>query len=352
MIDSGDALRRLTLNVVRFSGAAALARMLVGGIGAVLMLHRVTAHLQRPNGVNRHLAVAPAFLDLLIADMKKAGYDFVSLDEAIDRIVNDPYRRRFATITADDAYRDNLTEALPIFEKHGTPFAVYVAPSLINGATDLWWELVEDIIAAQDFIDVPTPRGRVRLDCSTPAKKHAANIFLHDHLVRDVAEEDQRTVVRELARSVGVDFERPRRETLMSWEEVRTIAAHPLATIGAHTVNHYNLKRLSEEKAFQEMADAARILELELGERPRHMAYPYGYAAAVCEREVRLAKEAGFVSAVTTRHGVLRAEHARHLHALPRISVNGRYQSLPHLRTMLSGVTTPLANAGKLVVTV
>lgn len=352
MIDSGEAMRKLALNFARFSGIAPLARSLVGGIGAILMLHRVTAHPQRPNGVNRHLNIAPAFLDLVIADMKRGGYEFVSLDEAIERIVKGPHRPRFATITADDGYRDNLTEALPVFEKHGTPFTIYVAPSLINGTADLWWDLVEDIVAARDFLYVPTPRGRVTLDCSTPEKKHAADIFLHNHLAYEVAEEDQRAVVRELARSVGVDFERPRRETLMTWEEIRTIAAHPLATIGSHTINHYNLKRLPEEKAFHEIADAARILEFELGTRPRHMAYPYGYAAAVCEREVRLALAAGFVSAVTTRHGVLRPEHARHLHALPRISVNGRYQRVAHIRTMLSGVTTPLANAGKLVVTV
>jgi hypothetical protein len=49
---------------------------------------------------------------------------------------------------------------------------------------------------------------------------------------------------------------------------------------------------------------------------------------------------------------VLRAEHAKHLHALPRISINGRYQQVAHIRTMLSGVTTPLANYGKLLVTV
>nr|WP_245262111.1 hypothetical protein [Mesorhizobium sp. WSM3626] len=52
------------------------------------------------------------------------------------------------------------------------------------------------------------------------------------------------------------------------------------------------------------------------------------------------------------RHGVLRAEHAGFLQALPRISVNGRYQSLARIRTMLSGVTTPLANVGKVLVTV
>jgi peptidoglycan/xylan/chitin deacetylase (PgdA/CDA1 family) len=72
------------------------------------------------------------------------------------------------------------------------------------------------------------------------------------------------------------------------------------------------------------------MLEAEIGQKPKHMAYPYGYAGAVGAREVALAREAGYASAVTTRHGVLRAEHAAHLHALPRISVNGRYQRVAH----------------------
>lgn len=352
MIDGGEAIRKLALNFARFSGIAPLARPFTSGIGAILMLHRVTAHPEKPNSVNRHLNIAPAFLDVLIADMKRAGYIFVSMDETIDRIIARKHTEKFATVTADDAYRDNLTEALPVLEKHEAPVAIYVAPSLINGTADLWWELVEDIVAARDYVYVPTPDGRVTVDCSSPQRKYAANVYLHGYLTGRVREEDQRNVVRDLAQSVGVDFDRPRRETLMTWDELRTVAAHPLATIGAHTVNHYNLKRLSEEKAYGEMADSARILNFELGATPRHLAYPYGYAAAVCKREVELARAAGFVSAVTTRHGVLRAEHAQHLHALPRISINGRYQRVAHIRTMLSGVTTPLANSGKMLVTV
>ncbi len=232
MIDSGEAIRKLALHLARFSGLAPLARPFASGIGAILMLHRVTAHPEKPNGVNRHLNIAPRFLDLLIADMKRAGYVFVSMDEAIERILSRGHRERFATITADDAYRDNLTEALPVLEKHGAPITVYVAPSLINGSADLWWELVEDICAASDYVFVPTEKGRVTLDCSNPAARYAANVYLHDYLTTAVSEENQRNVVRELAQSVGVDFDRPRRETLMSWEEVRTIAAQPLETIG------------------------------------------------------------------------------------------------------------------------
>ncbi|TPK66468.1 polysaccharide deacetylase [Mesorhizobium sp. B2-4-19] len=352
MIDGGEAIRKLALNVARYTGLAPLARPFVGGIGAILMLHRVTATPEKPDSVNRHLNIAPRFLDAVIADMKADGYVFVSMDEAVERIKAGGKGGRFATITADDAYRDNMTEALPVLEKHGAPITIYVAPGLIDGTADLWWDVAEDIVNASDRLTLSTSNGPAVIDCGTPARKYQAITRLHAYLATEVREEDLRTVLRDLASSNGVDADASRLRTLMNWDELRTVAAHPLVTIGAHTINHSNLKRLSEADARREIDAVKDMLRAELGSEPLHFAYPYGYASAVGCREVGFARDAGYVSAVTTRHGVLRAEHAGFLHALPRISINGRYQNLAHIRTMLSGVTTPLANAGKMVVTI
>lgn len=352
MIDGGEAIRKLALNVARYSGLAPLARPFVGGIGAILMLHRVTATPEKPNSVNRHLNIAPAFLDRLIGDMKGRGYAFVSLDEALARIKAGGKGGQFATITADDAYRDNMTEALPVLEMHGAPITIYVAPGLIDGAADLWWDVIEDIVDTSSRLTFKTAGGSTVIDCSTPGRKIQAVARLNAWLTLEVAEEEQGAALRALARSNGYEFGTGRPCTLMNWDELRTMTAHPLVTIGAHTVNHRNLKRLADADARREIGDVRRILEEKLGQEPRHLAYPYGYASAVACREVAFARDAGYASAVTTRHGVLRAEHAGFLHALPRISVNGRYQSVAHIRTMLSGITTPLANAGKMVVTV
>ena len=352
MIDGGEAIRKLALNVARYTGLAPLARPFVGGIGAILMLHRVTATPEKPDSVNRHLNIAPSFLDAVIADMKADGYAFVSMDEAVERIKAGGKGGRFATITADDAYRDNMTEALPVLEKHGAPITIYVAPGLIDGTADLWWDVAEDIVNASDRLTLSTSNGPAVIDCATPARKSQAITRLHAYLATEVREEDLRTVLRDLASSNGVDADASRLRTLMNWDEIRTVAAHPLVTIGAHTINHSNLKRLSEADARREIDAVKGMLRAELGSEPLHFAYPYGYASAVGCREVGFVADAGYVSAVTTRHGVLRAEHAGFLHALPRISINGRYQNLAHIRTMLSGVTTPLANAGKMVVTI
>ena len=352
MIDRGELLRKLILNAIRFSLLAPLASRYYSGVGAILMLHRVNVAPLTTIGENRHLTVTPGFLDELLTEVKRLGFEFVSMDETVERLSSGRRGGRYVTITADDAYRDNLVEALPVLEAHDAPMTIYVAPGLTEGNVFLWWELLEEVVSRRPTVYLKTPEGRMVFECASKAEKFRANAEIHDYLTEKIAEEDQLDVVRELAWSSGLDPRELGKKALLDWDELRGMVAHPLITIGAHTVHHYNLRRLSEEKARREITDAAGILEMELGQRPRHMAYPYGYDAAVGAREVRLAREAGYASAVTTRHGLLQAEHAAHLHALPRISINGRYQCVKHVGTMLSGITTPIANRGRRVVTV
>jgi peptidoglycan/xylan/chitin deacetylase (PgdA/CDA1 family) len=352
MIDRNEALRKLAMNVARYSGVAPLAKPLMGGVGAILMLHHVSVDAPKPLGMNAHLTVTPYFLDEVITLMKRMGYAFVDMDEAVERIARPSSGVRFATITADDAYRDNFTEALPVLEMHDAPIAVYVSPGLIDGAVDVWWELLEETVAKADAVSMRVNGVSTAFDCATVAAKRDSFVRIMRHLSEDVSEEDQRDIVRAMARQSGIDPHFDGRSNVMGWDQLRRMACHPLVTIGAHTVHHYNLKRLTRDRALAEMADAAARIADETTKRPRHMAFPYGFPSAVGQREVELAEEAGFASAVTTRHGLIRPEHARHLRALPRISLNGRYQSVGYIRTMLSGVTTPLANSGRRLVTV
>lgn len=206
--------------------------------------------------------------------------------------------------------------------------------------------MIEELALRRDRLSLPMPDGALELDCSTPETKRAAARRLLQYMTAEVPEKEQQAVLRRL----GATDEGARR--FMNWDEVGRLSAHPLATIGAHTVHHYNLRRLSAEDALQEMVESTAIIEARTGVRPRHFAYPYGYEAAVGRREVDLARQAGFASAVTTRHGVLHSGHAGHRRALPRISVNGHFQRLDYMRMFLSGLTTPIANRGRRFVTV
>ena len=136
----------------------------------------------------------------------------------------------------------------------------------------------------------------------------------------------------------------------MNWEELNQLAAAPLCTIGAHTVNHMMLKKLDTEQAVRaEMEMSRAVIEAALGKRPQHLAYPIGDPTSAGPREFRIAAELGFKTAVTTRPGVVFKAHREHLTALPRISVNGDYQNQRHLKVLMSGAATAMWNGFKRV---
>ena len=86
------------------------------------------------------------------------------------------------------------------------------------------------------------------------------------------------------------------------------------------------------------------VIEAALMSRPQHLAYPLGDPTSAGPREFKIAAELGFKTAVTTRPGVLFAEHCEHMTALPRISLNGEYQRLRYVRVLLSGSATAMWN--------
>lgn len=312
------------------------------------MLHRVRRDCISPLGVTRSLSITPKFLDEILASLRSEGTEFVSMDEMAERVKSGARRdRRFVAVTLDDGYNDNLNHAYPVFQKHSVPFTVYVAPGFIEGAAVLWWEVAEKLIAKAAYIKVP---GGPEWRCSTLFQKRAAFHGLMRYFSYTLTELEQLPVLREMCAAADMMCGVTADQDVMTWKQLRQISADPLCTIGGHTVHHYNLKRLTAGMAAQEMRQSADMIGDELGKRPAHFAFPYGSAKAAGRREADIAAQEGFVSAVTTRHGTIHVEHHANLHALPRISINGRFQKLVYAQTMMSGVTTPIANAGRRVV--
>jgi peptidoglycan/xylan/chitin deacetylase (PgdA/CDA1 family) len=107
------------------------------------------------------------------------------------------------------------------------------------------------------------------------------------------------------------------------------------------------LAKHSLEMVRVEMQQSRATIERELGTSVRHFAYPVGDPGSAGPREFEAAAEAGFEMAVTTRPGHVFAEHALHLQALPRVSLNGAFQSGAAVRALASGVPFLLWNRGR-----
>jgi peptidoglycan/xylan/chitin deacetylase (PgdA/CDA1 family) len=339
-----DKVIRAGFETIYLSGAHELLRRFVGGVGMILTFHHVRPERPDPFQPNKLLEVTPEFLALVVEVLRQADVDLVSLDEMYRRMSERDFARRFACLTFDDGYRDNKTHAYPVLKRLDVPFAIYVPTSFIERRGELWWLVLEAVIASTNVVSMPMD-GVVRtFVCGSPEEKQQSYSDIYWWLRRLPSDAAIRMHVRDLAARYGVDLSSTYDTLCMTWPELAELAVDPLVTIGAHTVSHPILAKCEPEIARREIADGVDGIALHLGRRPEHFSYPVGDPTSAGPREFEMVRDVGFKTAVTTRPGVLFPEHCDHLLALPRLSINGDYQDQRYVEVLLSGTATALWN--------
>ncbi len=325
------------LLVLDAPGIRNLGNLLISRKGIILTGHHVLPDANndyRENFCpNRMLELCPEFLEQAILTVRKEGYDIIALDDVPEAIKS--ANKKFVVFTFDDGYRDNILHALPVFEKHNAPFAVYIPTDFIDGHGVIWWKIIEELIARNKEISVDMGGDIQSLPCISVSDKYVAWDKVYWFL-RDQKPDFQQRWCAEHAEKHQLDIKQLCADWIMSWDELKTFADNPLVTIGAHSLSHPALARLSEEQALLEIEQSGRVLEERLGKKPATFSYPIGDAGAAGEREFRLAEQAGYDMAVTTRKNLIRGGES--LYAIPRVSLNGYYQSVKFLRLFLGGL--------------
>lgn len=341
-------LFRLGLTALHRSGVAHALSRWTAGRGAILMMHRVQpANVHGPFAPNAGLSVTPQYLDALLRRFRDAGIDIVTLDEALARLEAREPMRRFVCCTLDDGYRDNLEHALPIFERHSAPFTVYATSSFVTRAFAPWWSILELAIARNARVRWGTAQS---FDTADLTAKYAT----FDNLSREffsLQQADVRARLSQFASDHEISLSDYAASELCGFDELRALIAGG-CEIGCHTVSHARLNQESDATVRHELMDARTELESGLNRPVKHLAYPYGKRDHVGPRELEIAKELGFASAVTTRKGAVFPVHAEHKHALPRVEVTPSFAGSPHyLQTILDGLPLFAWNRGRRAIT-
>lgn len=313
------------------------------GRGAIFTLHHV-----RPAGQlfppNAHLEVTPEFLEAAIVQLRSDGYDFVRLDEVPSRLASlNP--TPFAAFTLDDGYYNNAQYAFPVFERHKVPFTVFITRGFAERTHSLWWETLGVLLPSADRLQFDFGNGVEEVDLSTPVRIQDG----FKKFARFVSERDETEAVAaidDLARRHGIDPLDLTARLVMGPDDLLTLIAHPLASLGAHTISHRAISRLSDHEAREELQRSTDWLEQLTGTRPTTFAFPYGTRAAVSERDIKLAKELGFSVAVLTQPGTLSEQSLNKLTGLPRISMNGFFQRPKYVSALASGIPFALSRRG------
>jgi peptidoglycan/xylan/chitin deacetylase (PgdA/CDA1 family) len=315
--------------VVHYSGLGLTLAARYSGRGTIFALHSVVTDSRTAPDANLRCPVSK--LDQALRWLRRRGIAFVSLDQAIERL-HDPDTEPFCAFTFDDGYADSFTHALPVMERHGAPFTVYVTTGMITGEIDAWWFGLEALIRTRDEFELPSVGQRFA--CADIREKQHTFRTIGDLVCQDPAALDD--LKTEIARS-HIDCKAIAREQGLSVEQLRRLAAHPLVTIGGHTETHIKLTSASAEEVEREMTSNRDFLETTIDRKIRHFAYPFGGPEACGPREAEIAKSVGFRTAVTTRRGTLFNAHLDNLHALPREPIGGE-DTDSSLRCKINGV--------------
>jgi peptidoglycan/xylan/chitin deacetylase (PgdA/CDA1 family) len=245
---------------------------------------------------------------------------------------------RTVVVTFDDGYADNLYSAKPLLERYDIPATVFVIAGYIGHTRAFWWDELDRLFlqpnALPERLDLSgngstyhwqlgetddhneeAPRRRWRPGEETRSSYHSLYKSLWKLLHR-MGEEERQSALHELRGWAGAkEMVHPRHRPL-SLEEVVALGRGELVEVGAHTVTHPALPRLSPDSQRDEISGSKRLLE-EILDRPvTSFSYPYGNLS---EQTVGIVRRAGFSCACSTRADAVRLSSERF--RLPRVEV-------------------------------
>jgi hypothetical protein len=221
---------------------------------------------------------------------------------------------------------------------------VFVAPSPRPDAHEFWWDTLERILLQprslpqnlQLVIDGVSHEWRLGSaaeygpDDDTrhrswnygrkddPTQRHVIFRSVHQ-LLKSLDEDERLKVLQDLAAWACLDTAvRPTHRVLSAAEVVR-LAEGGLVHMGAHTMTHPVLSRLSPAKQRAEIKQSKAHLEEILGRPVTSFAYPHGLKADYTEETIAIVRETRFECACAAFPGIVRP--GMDVHQLPRFVV-------------------------------
>jgi peptidoglycan/xylan/chitin deacetylase (PgdA/CDA1 family) len=318
------------------------------GCGAIFMIQRV---IPLDASLTAHGAVAetdPMLLEEMVALVAARKLNVVTLAEMRRRLVEGDLAERFVCFTFDGAYRSILGSVLPLFEKHGMPFAVYAGSDFLDTGLVPWWMALEALFHVKERLSVEIAGQSLELRFRSPQDRLDAYSRVHQLLAR-MDSREQADFVRRECEKYGLNVKVLAEREMLSGAELKRLASHELVTVGSNAGGLHALSELGFDGARETISASLDALEAATGQRPRDLSFPGAQAGSVSMRDVNIVRELGLETGVTAVEGALWPEHARELLVLPRIALDNNPATL--VRALMLGgeaaADAPVSQQGK-----
>ena len=286
----------------------------------ILAYHRVADLIADP----QMLAVSPRhFAEQL--EVLRRYYHPLSLNALRCALRRQQWGRRSVVVTFDDGYADNLYQAKPRLETAAVPATVFVTAGKINSWREFWWDALESlfltgaplpselklVIAGQArhwyLPDEPVaapPAGswHVLMHEVLPTPRQALYLELAE-AIHELDHDEREAVLDRLFCWAGQSRQARPTHQALSTSELCELASGGLVEVGAHTMTHPVLTRLTLEQQQSEIIKSKQTLEAKLGAPVTSFAYPFGGRAQYSKQTPRLVRAAGFTCACSNFQG-------------------------------------------------
>jgi peptidoglycan/xylan/chitin deacetylase (PgdA/CDA1 family) len=215
----------------------------------------------------------------------------------------EPLPPRSLSITFDDGYLDNLTLALPVLQRHGLPFSVFVPTGGLAEGRMLWWDRVIAAIGGTRRSEVDlqelglSDRTDVRPLQGVQAALHVEDILNRLWSLPPAACEQS---VDRIERWLAPERRPALQAARLTVEQVRELHRHGVE-IGAHSVSHPNLALAAPQQVVDELHRGREQLQTWLQSEVRGFAYPGGHFDDTTQQAVA---SAGYAYALSTETGL------------------------------------------------
>lgn len=315
-----------------------LSARILAGQGLIFMLHRVLPEIEREQyNLNKDLAISPEKLEEYILFFKQKGYIFISLEDLSNWLDGRfKLQQKFICLTFDDGYRDNLIHGLPVLKKHQVPATIYVTNCLPNGTALLWWYYFEDYAQKFNRLILNSSLGQIEFSWndSTEAFSQFQQI---SETIKSIPSEELKEVLKSSFTLTDEDIAKQSKAVSLSWDEIRLLSEEPLITIGAHTMSHVSVKQQNDEIVRFEMLNSKLEIELEIGKKVAHFAYPFGGEFDVSQRDLEIAASIGFKTSTLNQPGNIFKTNKSRQQALARMPLGNR-TSEERLQHYMNGI--------------
>ena len=320
-----STLKTCLAAVAYYSGAFLLVRLIhrhLFGPGIKILYYHRVSEAAPASGQLKPTPLAVGKFEDHLRHLRRF-YHVIRLEEAVESLASGrPFPPHSVVITFDDGYRDNLTLALPKLEKHGLPATLFVVSGAIDGKP-LWLDQVDSWFQESTVSTLRFSKIDAELSLETLAERREALGRVRS-VLKTLPSRELGPALLELRGALAISGpdRQPAEAAVLTWDELRRMAASGLITLGAHTMTHRLLPTLEREEMRWEVAESCRRLSQELNQPVRFFAYPGGAYNSAAQAIIQ---EAGLVACATKGAGF--NPWGSDLTALRRLGAEGIRQS-------------------------